>query len=681
MSEDARGAPFWPRLLARPGFIETLLALAVLGLYHKLLIRPAAGWGEFLYPLGASWGFRDWRGLGAIFTPTYWVAFCYGKGDWVPATFVWFFLERWLGGARPLAVNGGALALLTVNSWLVAAVGRRLTGRPLAGLVAGLAFCLHPLLWDASKLMLTSHLLMSLFGLLAFWAHLKGREPGRRSAAWTALACGSYLLAMFSKPPGVVFPALLLVHELFWARDADPWPRRLRRGSLALLPYLLPAGIFFLLFHWVHPGLQLLGVTSAGFSKGWTIQDPILRIKEVVELLLGRPQGPAVFGLCTALLLCAAFSGRFLFFLAWSLVALFPYLNLIPLEGLSRAMSSKDFQPRYALLACIAFSWTAAAGLIRGLDRGGIARRASQGLLILLGLAAGLRVCRPVRSGLPAQPMTRLLSLPFVRAADPRAYEALLEEASARYGAQTAAAFSGISGSGLLYEDPDLAGLVRHAVYALDFHPLFDPALPEAFLDRLRSAVLVQRDWERARDFIARGDPGQALAALQEVLRRDPNHAQAALAASVLLWREGRVELAKHLYVLARTETGLGHAALVSIACARLGADCARLGLADGGYRDAMRKTRGADLDAPGPLGAGLVREDQDFMFSYARAMAVDEHFLDAERAFTAALRLLERGAPQRRAAVLLQRAEARQHCQDQAGAAADLDAVRRLGP
>ena len=172
MNEGSGGASPWSRLLARPGLVAALLALAVLGLHHNLLISPVAGWAELLYPLGASWGFRDWRGLGAIFTPSYWTAFRYGKGDWVPATFVYFFLERSLVGARPQAVNGGALLLLTVDAWLVAAIGRRLTGRPLGGLVSGLAFCLHPLLWDASMTMLTSHLLMSLFSLLAFWAYL-----------------------------------------------------------------------------------------------------------------------------------------------------------------------------------------------------------------------------------------------------------------------------------------------------------------------------------------------------------------------------------------------------------------------------------------------------------------------------------------------------------------------------
>ena len=62
-------------LLARRGAVEALLALAVLGLYRSLLTSPTTGWGEFLYPLGASWGFRDWRGLAAVFTPSYWTAF------------------------------------------------------------------------------------------------------------------------------------------------------------------------------------------------------------------------------------------------------------------------------------------------------------------------------------------------------------------------------------------------------------------------------------------------------------------------------------------------------------------------------------------------------------------------------------------------------------------------------
>jgi|GEM_PF-4157463 len=677
MNEGSGGASPWSRLLARPGLVAALLALAVLGLHHNLLISPVAGWAELLYPLGASWGFRDWRGLGAIFTPSYWTAFRYGKGDWVPATFVYFFLERSLVGARPQAVNGGALLLLTVDAWLVAAIGRRLTGRPLGGLVSGLAFCLHPLLWDASMTMLTSHLLMSLFSLLAFWAYLKGREPGRRIPAWTALGCASYLMAMFSKPPGVMFPALIVAYELAWADPETPWRQRLRRGVQALPPYFLTAAVFFALFRWVHPGLQ--GVTSAGFSKGWTIKDPLLRIQAVADELLGQRHGPAVLAVFAALLACACLSGRLLFFLAWSLITLSPYLNLVPLEGLSRAMAFKDFQPRYALLACVAFAWAAAAGLSRGLDRGGLARRTAQGLLVLLALAALVRIGHPLQCQLPTQPLMRFLSMPFVRAADPQAYEALREEASTKYGAKTAAAFSDISGSGLLYDDPDVAGLVRHVVYALDFHPIFDPELPEAFLEQMRLAPALQRDWTRARGLLGQGELVAALPLLEQILRVDPNHAQAALAASALLLRLRRVEMAKRLYLLARDETGLGHSALVAIVCARLGAACARLGLADSEYGDAVRETRSVDLDGPGPLGAGLLPEDQDLIFSYARAMAADGHFPEAERGCTAALRLWGRRDPALRAAILLQRAEARLRCQDQAGAAADLQEIGRL--
>jgi hypothetical protein len=676
MSEGSRDASAWPRLLASPGTTAALLSLAVLGLYYNLLSSRVAGWAELLYPLGASLGYRGWRGLGATFTPDYWIAFRYGKGDWVPASFFCFFLERRLLGASPSALNAGALALLTLDAWLVAAVARRLTGRPLAGLVAGLAFCLHPLFWDASMTMLTSHLLMSLFSLIAFWAYLKSREPGHRTRAWTGLACGSYLMAMFSKPPGVVFIALILAYELAEADPVAPWRQRLRRGLRALPPFLLTAAAFFILFHLVHPGLQ--GVTSAGFSKGWTIKDPLMRMQAVAYELLGLKHGTSVLAVFAALLACAALSGRFIFFLAWSLITLSPYLNLVPLEGLSRTMAFKDFQPRYALLACVAFVWAAAAGLCRGPDRGGLSRKAARALLCLLALAAVLRLAHPLPCQLSTQPLTRFLSLSFVRAADPHAYAALLEEASTKYGAKTAAAFSEVSGSGLLYEDPDAAGLVRHAVYDLEFHPIFDAELPEAFLAQMRSAAAAQRDWAGARKAIAQPDPAQALPRLLDVLRQDPAHAQAALAASAILLRQGRPGLARRLYVLARDETGLRHGALISIVCGRLSAECARLGLAGGEYRAAMQDAPGPDSEIPAsdPAWTELSPSDAGLVLSFARAMYANGHYVEAERACTAALRLPGRD---HRATFLLQRAQSRLRCQDEAGAAADLKEIGRL--
>ncbi|MBI5239285.1 MAG: tetratricopeptide repeat protein [Elusimicrobia bacterium] len=668
------------RLLALPGFVEALLALAVLWLYHGLLSSPIAGWAEFLYPLGASWGYRGWCGLGAAFTPDYWVAFRYGKGDWVPATFAYFFLVRKVLGATPAAVNAGALLLLVLASWAAAAVGRRLTAQPLAGLVAGLVFGLHPLLWDASLTMLTAHLLMSLFIMLAFWAWLRGREPAGGQRPWTALSCACYFLAMLSKPPGVVFPALLLVYELAWEDPRGAWRQRLQRGLLALTPLLATAAAFLVLFRWVNPS-DMAGVIDAGFSKGWTILDPLQRMRTVAEGLLGTRQGPAVWGVFAALLACAALSGRFLFLLAWSLVALSPYLNLIPLEGLSRTMATKDFQPRYALLACAAFGWTAAAGLARGLARGGWTRAAAAGLLLALALADCARLARPLECNLPDVPLTRFLSLPFVRAADPEAYAELLRQESARHGPAAAALFAEVSGSGLLYEDPDAAGLVRHIVYDLEFHPIFDPALPPAFLDRLRLLPAVQRDWKRARQLIQRGRPDEALPLLERALAAHPNHARSLLAASGITTRQGRRDLARLLYAAARIETGLGHAALLSLACGRMGGICPGLGLAAPAYREAVRGALDRELDGPENSLRGLGPADRELVFISGRALSGNGRFSEAERAFTAALELPgeDRLPRAQRAAMLLERAAVRLHINDPTGAARDLEDIRPL--
>jgi hypothetical protein len=381
-------------------------------------------------------------------------------------------------------------------------------------------------------------------------------------------------------------------------------------------------------------------VTSLGFNPDWSIMTPLLRLKAVAAELLGARQAPGVFGVFLALAAIAALSGRLRFFLLWSLAALLPYLDVLPLQGLSRAMSTKDFQPRYALLACAALSWAAAAGLARWSERGGWQRRASQVLVLLLALAACWRLNKPLRYPLPEVELTRFLSLPFVRAADPRAYEALLQDAASKYGAKTAAAFAELSGSGLLYEDPDAAGFIRHAVYALEMRPISDARLSEDFLAQVRLAPDIARIWSRARELLAQDESDAALPLLQEVLRRDPSHAQAALAASAVLLKQGRTDLAKRLYLLARDETGLGQAALLSVACGRLGPACGPLGLAGAEYRQAMGQARLSMLDTAEPFSEALAAEDRDLLLSYSRAMAANEHRFEAERARAAALGL-----------------------------------------
>jgi tetratricopeptide (TPR) repeat protein len=278
-------------------------------------------------------------------------------------------------------------------------------------------------------------------------------------------------------------------------------------------------------------------------------------------------------------------------------------------------------------------------------------------------------------------PLTRFLSLPFVRAADPAAYKALLEEAAEKHGPATAALFAEVSASGLLYDDPDVAGVVRHIVYDLEFKPLFEPEMPRAFLDRLRPIPGMQKDWLAAQSLIKAGQPDKALPLLTRVLDANPNHAQALLAASGILASRDRAEMAKLLYAAARTETGLGHRALLAVACGLMGESCSRLKLPEPAYGEAVRGAMSENLFRSKRVIRGLKAADRDLVFHYGRAMAANGRFAESERACTAALELLGRsGGPRSlRASILLERAGARLHIRDPYGAYLDLEDIRPL--
>jgi hypothetical protein len=279
-------------------------------------------------------------------------------------------------------------------------------------------------------------------------------------------------------------------------------------------------------------------------------------------------------------------SGRFAFFLAWSFLALSPCIDLLPLEGLSRAMGTKDFQPRYAMLACVAFSWAAAAGIQKGWERGGLMRRAAGVFLLVLGLFAVRQIWNtPMQFRVPPEPLPRLFSMPFVRWTEPKEYEAWLKDFSKEYGTAPAAAFEGVFGSGLVYEDPDVAAAVRRLVYAGDLYMRRQDRLPQDFLDGICLTQSFERDWSEARERLAQGQSDPDLPALARVLFQDPHHVAASLASSALLLRAGRPEAAGRLYQLARQETGLGHAAMMTIACASMRPVCDRLGLMGDQYR------------------------------------------------------------------------------------------------
>jgi Flp pilus assembly protein TadD len=144
-------------------------------------------------------------------------------------------VDHLLWGERPLGYHVTNVVLHAIAAGLVAWLALLLLGAPLAALIAGLLFAVHPshseaVAWVSAR----NELLCVVFVTLAFGAYLRFRASGSRAAA---LACGvAYYLGLFSKETAVVLPALALIAEL----RESPVARARFKYPLALLLLTLP---------------------------------------------------------------------------------------------------------------------------------------------------------------------------------------------------------------------------------------------------------------------------------------------------------------------------------------------------------------------------------------------------------------------------------------------------------
>lgn len=153
--------------------------------------------------------------------------------EYLPVRDLSYAINYALDGLNPRGYHATNLLLHLFNSLLVMLLAARLTGRRLVGGLAGLVFAVHPVHVEAvSWLSSRKDLLAAFFLLLATHLYLAARRPrtglmssesfvqrvrhNTRLSYGLALLC--YVLALLSKMPAVVLPALLVLLELFVLR-------------------------------------------------------------------------------------------------------------------------------------------------------------------------------------------------------------------------------------------------------------------------------------------------------------------------------------------------------------------------------------------------------------------------------------------------------------------------------
>ena len=155
-------------------------------------------------------------------------------GMYSPLVYLSFAIDYAIGGFETTSYHATNLALHLINVLLVAVIVRRLTNHATSGALVALLFGVHPLnVAGVVPISVRSSLLYSTFYLAAYLAYLVYVRRGERRWLGMALAC--FILSGLSKSSAVVFPAILVVTDIYVGR------RLTRRVWIEKVPFVLIA--------------------------------------------------------------------------------------------------------------------------------------------------------------------------------------------------------------------------------------------------------------------------------------------------------------------------------------------------------------------------------------------------------------------------------------------------------
>ena len=339
-----------------------------------------------------------------------------------PMMDLFYYVIYRLAGPNAGWFHVACLLLHAAVSVLVAALVRRLSGRPWVGMLAGSLFAVHPIHSEVTAwISCTPELLSSFFSLLAITLYLTSAARARRQTSiglgrgLLVVAMGaSVLAAQLSKEIGVVVPLLVVFYE--WAvcrrgpleQVKQRWPEY---SSLALA-----TAVYFAARLYVLGGLVPIRWRGAlpPAEHAWTLLAVFYRF---VALLFWpahlaffhhdspnrSPLEPVVLAGWLSVAACAGLALWLYRRRAPELLALPMYVFwLFPVFPLPYIFTGLLVIERAAYLPSVGFCWLAAAGLVRAAERrpakaGGRARWPTVVLIALLLLAYATRSAARMR--------------------------------------------------------------------------------------------------------------------------------------------------------------------------------------------------------------------------------------------------------------------------------------------
>ncbi|MBZ5567518.1 MAG: hypothetical protein LAN64_06665 [Acidobacteriia bacterium] len=307
---------------------------------------------------------------------------------WRPLFLIWLLVQRTLFGAHPAMWHLDSVLLHVAATGFVYPLARRLARDRVAGMIAALIFGLHPALIESvAWISGVTDPLLAVCLVPAFLAYLNWRgvapvrgpsEAGQhRNPRWLVLSLVLYALALMSKEPAVVLPALIFAYE--WIYSDHSRFRRTRDALIPVLPYV-PVTIVYAAVHLIvlqrvdysrtlttplrtlltSPSLFLFYLRTLVFP---ALISPHYNFKLVMGFSFTRVIVPAVMVIAVAALLyVSARRNRdrlTAFASVWIVLPLLPAFYLAP-------QGPHDFaHARYLYLSCIGFGIMIASAIRR----------------------------------------------------------------------------------------------------------------------------------------------------------------------------------------------------------------------------------------------------------------------------------------------------------------------------
>lgn len=321
-------------------------------LYAPCLVNGFTNWDDPLITQNAHLADASLKGLAAIFLDT-------KDRIYTPLVSLTFWIQMRLFGGRPAPMHAVNLAVHLLNVVLVYALIARLTGKDRVAFFTALFFAIHPMLaesvvWISAR----KDLLVAFFSLNAMRSYAVFAERG--DAKSRRLSFMFFLLALLSKPSGVVLPLSLMLIDIWFGRRTL---RELVRQKLDFLAVALLHGAASTSFFLYYSPAGMLSDRGAFALAGnmarsaWFYAGKLVWPSGLSALYPNEFPVSVVWGCALAALVAVgAFKNRKAGARYWVMPGLF-LVNLFPALPLSAFTDLYAVADRYVYLASIGLFW------------------------------------------------------------------------------------------------------------------------------------------------------------------------------------------------------------------------------------------------------------------------------------------------------------------------------------